>query len=209
MPNYFFENQVTCAKCGGTGIVENPVWPVYLATRAKGLPAHRPTHHVVCNECQGNGKHSERVELTPPEHDQALKELDLSQPEDRLYDHAGFTHAVDHILPTPAEDGIIRFTITSDQAFEILKLLPCLATDTQNNSPTFAEFVAAGRLFPDLRFLGYRVSDTRFDERITLEGYLAPAAIASEVLLHWATAPDYCHYNYDQDYPDHYQVVWD
>lgn len=203
-------SEMVCTKCNGEGLVEHPMWKAYLADLSAGKFPKPVQHYIYCDQCCGYGHYAtQAIADQPPATapNPALKEVDPIRSDGRLYDHAGFTHAVDHILPAPEENGIIRFTITSQQAFKILKRLPCLAPDAQNGSPTFAEFVVVGQLFPDLRFLGYRVSAARFDERITLEGYLVPEAIADQVLNYWAVPPDY--YGLDPDYPHHYMAVWD
>ena len=46
--------------------------------------------------------------------------------------------------------------------------------DTQNYSPSIAEFLELSEIFPGMEFIGYAVSPDRADCRVSVEGFRAP-----------------------------------
>jgi hypothetical protein len=59
-----------------------------------------------------------------------------------------------------------------------------LKDDQQNDAPTFEEFVALGKQYPEMTFMGYRVGTEREDERITITGFNHPQAMTVVVDHH-------------------------
>jgi hypothetical protein len=62
--------------------------------------------------------------------------------------------------------------LNADGLAEILAAAPHLADQTQNDSPSMAEFLALGRKYPGLRFHGYVIGQERTDERVSVEGWV-------------------------------------
>ena len=85
--------------------------------------------------------------------------------------------------------------------------------DTQNNSPSFAEFVKVGLHYDgQMWFHGYRVLLGREDERITIEGYYAHQdvanAILSELVIKQDTIDEYGLYRH-ATLGEVYRAWWD
>lgn len=108
-------SEMVCTKCNGEGLVEHPMWKAYLADLSAGKFPKPVQHYIYCDQCCGYGHYATQViadQLQATAPNPALKEVDQTRSDGWLYDHAGFTQAVDHILPTPAEYEITRFVTT-------------------------------------------------------------------------------------------------
>lgn len=113
-----------------------------------------------------------------------------------LYGRAGFTDASEvRALLDPYEEAeaadetgelpdLIHFYgLPWREAERLLKLLPEQhARNRQNVAPSFEQFIDLGREFPEIHFHGYRITAVRWDERITIEGYLYPDGPKADAL---------------------------
>jgi hypothetical protein len=118
----------------------------------------------------------------------------------RMYTPARFTRTAEvRAVLDPHENGgqacdrqVVWFDgLTLAEAQRLLALMPPeQARDRQNCAPSFAEMVALGARYPDMRFHGYRVDPSRSDERVTLEGFYIPVEFGEDVLAEVRYLPD-------------------
>lgn len=81
--------------------------------------------------------------------------------------------------------------LPAGKAADLLKLLPkAHEEDRQNNGPTWKRLVEVGLEFGQVWFYGYLVNDQRDDERVSIEGFYAPVAIAMAVRKQLNCKPD-------------------
>lgn len=89
----------------------------------------------------------------------------------------GFTNKLAEMIPTLGKspergDDYRHFGgMTGEELAKVLAECPWLAEQTQNESPTVAEFLEIGRAHPHLTFYGYVIGPRREDERISVEGF--------------------------------------
>jgi hypothetical protein len=88
----------------------------------------------------------------------------------------GYTDGLLRFLKLPLSDESYRRFggLTPRSLAAILKAAPHLAGQTQNDSPSMAEFADLGKRYPAMRFHGYIIGPERNDERISIEGWDAP-----------------------------------
>lgn len=117
----------------------------------------------------------------------------------RMYGRKGFTEKpeVRAILAQYEEGqhssgGLVFYdAVPAQVAQKLLALLPKKqANDRQNDAPSFSQFVNMGVEHIRVFFHGYRVLPSREDERITVEGFYAPVAVAELMLSQCEHKPD-------------------
>jgi hypothetical protein len=86
--------------------------------------------------------------------------------------------------PSDGFGGIVGFTgLTAQDAERLIGLGAMDPDETQNSSPSIAEFVALAKRFKGMTLFGYRVLPPRGDERISVEGFNVPSKSVSRKAL--------------------------